>query len=309
MLSFLIELIAGLFGYSDTLNTKKIDQNIEQLNQHDWFKNIYEDERYHRLFFVNKHVRRYLQSTIRVRKIIRSKEAQRKLLFLLDKQITPVMRPDYIDKDLVPDTLLSVSECICDFHPETAVLWSGSNEAKRKYAQQLNISHDTYEEIEKWVEDRLEEGIFGFPQVFTTIELAREFLSKFLCHLSDTRIIGIGLPEKYVEEFIEYEELQNKLEESQYGIEKLLLQRIPIDEKDSIMLGYEVLGFEYGTFHSYLCNGLEKDYEKHFGFTLNENGFISNLIEAIRYCDYTNDDEVGAEPVLWLPWGIFEYKI
>ena len=87
MLSFLIELIAGLFGYSDTLNTKKIDQNIEQLNQHDWFKNIYEDERYHRLFFVNKHVRRYLQSTIRVRKIIRSKEAQRKLLFLLDKQI------------------------------------------------------------------------------------------------------------------------------------------------------------------------------------------------------------------------------
>ncbi len=87
MLSFLIELIAGLFGYSDTLNTKKIDQNIEKLNQHDWFKNIYENERYHRLFFVNKHVRRYLQSTIRVRKIIRSKEAQRKLLFLLDKQI------------------------------------------------------------------------------------------------------------------------------------------------------------------------------------------------------------------------------
>ncbi|QIZ09389.1 hypothetical protein HFZ78_24120 [Priestia megaterium] len=78
MLSFLNELIAGLFGYSDTLNTKKIDQNIEQLNQHDWFKKIYEDERYHRLFFVNKHVRRYLQSTIRVRKIIRSKEAQRK---------------------------------------------------------------------------------------------------------------------------------------------------------------------------------------------------------------------------------------
>jgi hypothetical protein len=87
MLSFLIELIAGLFGYSDTLNTKKIDQNIERLNQYDWFKNIYEDEKYHRLFFVNKHVRRYLQSTTRVRKIIRSKEAQRKLLFLLDKQI------------------------------------------------------------------------------------------------------------------------------------------------------------------------------------------------------------------------------
>ena len=90
MLSLLFELIAGLFssvGYSDALNTKKIDQNIERLNQYDWFKKIYEDDRYHRLFFVNKHVRCYLQSTIRVRKMIRSKEAQRKLLFLLDKQI------------------------------------------------------------------------------------------------------------------------------------------------------------------------------------------------------------------------------
>ena len=90
MLSLLFELIAGLFGsvgYSDALNTKKIDQNIERLNQCNWFKKIYEDVRYHRLFFVNKHVRRYLHSTIRVRKIIRSKEAQRKLLFLLDKQI------------------------------------------------------------------------------------------------------------------------------------------------------------------------------------------------------------------------------
>ncbi|MDQ0859999.1 hypothetical protein [Bacillus sp. V2I10] len=90
MFSIIFELIAGLFGsigYSDTLNTKKIDQNIERLNQHDWFNKIFEDEKYHRLFFVNKRIRRYLQSTIRVRKIIRSKEAQRKLLLLIEKQI------------------------------------------------------------------------------------------------------------------------------------------------------------------------------------------------------------------------------
>ena len=90
MFSFIFELIAGLFGdigYSDTLNTEKIDQNIERLNQHDWFKKIYEDEKYHRLFFVNKRIRGYLQSTIRVRKIIRSKEAQRKLLLLIEQQI------------------------------------------------------------------------------------------------------------------------------------------------------------------------------------------------------------------------------
>ncbi|WML48025.1 hypothetical protein RCG23_22470 [Neobacillus sp. PS3-34] len=221
--------------------------------------------------------------------------------------INPVVRPDYMDKQLIPDTVLSVSECICDFHPETTVLWSGSNEEKRKYAKHLNISQVTFKEIEKWVEDKLEDGIFGFPQAFTTLEIASEFLSKYLSHLSDAKIIGIGLPEEFVEEFIEYEESQNKPEENQYGIEKLLLRRMPIEEKGSKMMGYEVLGFEYGTFHSYLCNGLEKDFNNHFKFTLNQNGFIPSLEEANLYCDYSNDEDIGTEPVLWLPWAIFEY--
>ncbi|SNT54697.1 hypothetical protein SAMN05444672_14632 [Bacillus sp. OK838] len=90
MLSFLFELIAGLFGsvgYSDTLNTKRIDQNIERLNQHDWFKDIYEDEKYHRLFFVNRNVRQYLQSTMRVKRIIKREKSQRVFLVFLNEQL------------------------------------------------------------------------------------------------------------------------------------------------------------------------------------------------------------------------------
>ena len=89
MFSFLFEFIESLFlciGYGEGMNTKKIDSNIELLKHQVWFKKIYEDERYHRLFFVNRHVRGYLQSTIRVKRIIRSKEAQRKLIVYLDKQ-------------------------------------------------------------------------------------------------------------------------------------------------------------------------------------------------------------------------------
>jgi hypothetical protein len=220
--------------------------------------------------------------------------------------ITPIVRPDYMDKELIPDTILSVSECICDFHPEINILWGRSNKAKRKYTQHLNISESTYEEIEKWIEEKSEAGIFAYPQVFTTLELAKEFLSKFLYHLSDAKIIGIGLPEEYVEEFIEYEESQNKEEENQYGIEKLLLRRIPIGDQVPKMIGYEVLGFEYGTFHSYLCNGLEKYFNGHFEFNLNQEGFFPTLEEASRYCDYSNNEELGTEAVLWLPWAIFE---
>ena len=54
MLSLLFELIAGLFGsvgYSDALNTKKIDQNIERLNQYDWVKKIYDKWRKNAPYF------------------------------------------------------------------------------------------------------------------------------------------------------------------------------------------------------------------------------------------------------------------
>lgn len=88
MINFLFGLLEVLFdGYSTGLDTRKIDNNIEQLKQQAWFKKIYEDDKYHRLFFTNKHVRRYLQSNFRVKRIIRSHKAQRKLLLLLDKQL------------------------------------------------------------------------------------------------------------------------------------------------------------------------------------------------------------------------------
>ena len=91
-MSFLIEIIAGLLGGTvgdNSLNTRKIDQNIERLKELEWFNTIYDEEKYHRLFFVNRHVRGYLQSTLRVNKIIRSQKAQIKFMRLLDKQVQP----------------------------------------------------------------------------------------------------------------------------------------------------------------------------------------------------------------------------
>ncbi|WHY75256.1 hypothetical protein QNH20_13965 [Neobacillus sp. WH10] len=222
--------------------------------------------------------------------------------------VSRIMRPEYMDKDLIPEKIYSASECLCNIHPDINTLWGTSRSRKQEYVQLLDISESTYSEMEKWVEEMFEANKFYYPQVFTTVELAKGFFSKFLNHIADAKIIGIGLPENFIEAFLQYEKPQNKLMEEQYGIEKLLLNQTLVDEKDFRMLGYEVLGYEYGTFHSYLCNGLEKDYEKHFGFTLNENCFISSLDEAIRFCDYSNDEELGTEPVLWLPWGIFEYK-
>lgn len=88
ILNFLLELIGNVSlstGLSTTLNTRKIDKNIDTLREHLWFRNIYEDEKYRRLFFVNRHVRSYLQSTHRVKKMISSEKAQQKFIRFLNK--------------------------------------------------------------------------------------------------------------------------------------------------------------------------------------------------------------------------------
>ncbi|WP_238941981.1 hypothetical protein [Bacillus sp. REN10] len=92
MMKVILELIgsflfAGIYVSSDVLDTKKIDHNIERLRQYDWFENIYNDERYHRLFFVNRKVRHYLQSSIRVKRMMKNERAQKKLIVLLNKQL------------------------------------------------------------------------------------------------------------------------------------------------------------------------------------------------------------------------------
>lgn len=223
--------------------------------------------------------------------------------------ISPLTRAEYMDKTILPETIISASDCLCDFHPEIDILWGSSNKSKQNYSKKLNLSKETYEEMEKWVEDKFEEETFQFPQLFTTVHLAREFAKKFLHHLNDIRIIGIGLPENLVQAFLDEAETLSKSSKEQYGIETLLLNRTPMEIQGADIKGYEVLGFEFGKFHSYICNSLEKDYKKEFSFSLNENGLIPSLDMAYRCCDYSNDEAVGTEPVLWLPWSIYEYKL
>ena len=89
MFTILIELIVGLVshaGSNNPLDTKKIDRHIDQLYGYKWFRKVYEDEKYRRLFFANKRIRSYLESNRRVKKMIKRKESQKKLLFLLDKE-------------------------------------------------------------------------------------------------------------------------------------------------------------------------------------------------------------------------------
>ena len=85
---FVSDLLSGIFFKgSTTLNTKKIDKNIEKLQQYNWFNEIYHDDKYRKLFFANRNVRNYLQNNFRVKKIIKKKQAQKRFISYLNKQL------------------------------------------------------------------------------------------------------------------------------------------------------------------------------------------------------------------------------
>ncbi|MGA3599027.1 hypothetical protein [Lysinibacillus agricola] len=88
MLDFVSDLLSGiLFNGSTTLDTNKIDKNIEKLQQYNWFNEIYHDDKYRKLFFANRNVRNYLQNNFRVKKIIKKTQAQKRFISFLNKQL------------------------------------------------------------------------------------------------------------------------------------------------------------------------------------------------------------------------------
>lgn len=84
LLDFLLRLSSP--GMFIGLDTKTIDRHIQELNEHQWFNKIYENENYRKLFFTNVHVRRYLESKRRVRKLINDPYAREKFIIFLEKQ-------------------------------------------------------------------------------------------------------------------------------------------------------------------------------------------------------------------------------
>lgn len=69
------------------LDTERIDKHISELRKYDWFEELYQRTEYHRLFFVRKRLRLYLQSAWRTRQLKNSIRAQEKFIEFLNKEL------------------------------------------------------------------------------------------------------------------------------------------------------------------------------------------------------------------------------
>lgn len=223
-------------------------------------------------------------------------------------------RPEYLDAGLLPERLVSLSECIGS---SVQIYWGWDLDKHRQEALQFGILSEKLNEFAAWILGKGRTDI-DFPGVFYSIEAARRFVAEFLPVKDGLLIIGIALPESLVDGFLNdnqqtvYNANTQEYIQETYGINLALSERKPLPPNGEI-LGFEVVSYYYNLDHSWLCSGLERDMHQKFGIRPGQYGLIETFEDANRVHEWILEGEAKGEhrgePEPYYPWLIARYPL
>jgi hypothetical protein len=226
--------------------------------------------------------------------------------------LRPVLRASYMDEALLPDEIVSASECICPQFPDaSAIDWvQASDETRFKALDAVGLPAAFRADARTWATDNFDVN-FGWPGVFFTAVAANEARRQLFGDGSQVKVIGLGLPLQWVDAFIAEASPPPPADgfaaQGETGYLQMAKQLSPL-AAGSQWLGFELLNVEFGQIvHSWLCNGLETHCADALGIRPGANGLIETLESADLCRNEIAREEVGAEPGLWLPWLLVEY--
>ena len=214
--------------------------------------------------------------------------------------IEPYAKPEWFK--LASKQVITVSDCLCELHPSLrGTFWLNQNmkpyeKEQRDYQQLLKLPVDVFTELKKTVNQLYDEKLLDVDSRFTEVSDAISFQQKYLHNLS-TMLISIALEDVFKNSFIQdYDELLNAD----------LLKKEDVGGK---FIGYDILGWDFNSYHSYLCNGLNEDISMKYVLEINEHGLIKNDYEQVKiFAEYLNDNDMG-EPVNWLPFAVYKHGL
>jgi hypothetical protein len=224
--------------------------------------------------------------------------------------VRPTARPESFST-LLPATIVTLSSCIGEVGPGLwAVDWPGAPQNREAEAAKFGIPADRLPELVDWVSavvaGRLVPG--GSPTQdpgevvpfgFSSLSAAREFYVRFIPG-NEILILGSGLHESLLPSL---DEQKHRDINRGFGLVERIHRRQAV--APGTVLGFEPLGFEAVSFHSWLCNDFPEEVNKKLGIQPGPNGLITDLADAIRVTEHIRQAE--AEPAIWLPWLIVQY--
>lgn len=202
--------------------------------------------------------------------------------------VEPVTKPEGIS--LPCKQIISSSNCISIHHPDLdEFFWLGREEKAGTYQEKLRLSDSTFLQLKEDISILLDEMKMGTDGIFCHLKDAKEIYQKYFFKDNKIRIIGISVEDFYTD----------VLQEERGHSDWLHKQ-----EAQGKLLGFEIIGWDFSGFHSYLCNGLERTIEEDYLLRVDHQGLIQNSYEEV--VNFTKRIKGMGEPVEWVPVAVYD---
>lgn len=210
-------------------------------------------------------------------------------------------RPDGLAKQApLPERLLTLSSCLTALLPDVwALEWSSCSHAERVRAmEKLGIAPEHLAALMRFATEAFDRGELGWQCVWHSLAAARAIKTRFAETNSSLVVLELGVPIDYVEKLLVALAPTDGVEKSGFYLH--IESRARLDES-GISVGWEPLGAEReGSWHSWLCNGLQDQALARLGAAPGAFGLLSTEEEA-RGLVALVEGGLGAEPASWFP--------
>lgn len=172
----------------------------------------------------------------------------------------------------------SVSGCLAE--PAFEFWWNENDAAE---ATVFGVPPSRLADVASWYRQHFDVDL-GAPNVAFSPAVISGFVEAFVEDREGLVILGCGLAEADRERILSDHPAPTGLGE--YGVYLMLERGVPMEPGGEV-LGFEILSYEYGLEHSWLCNHLEEEARSVLRITPNlDTGFLDSYEEAATVARY-----------------------
>ena len=219
-------------------------------------------------------------------------------------------RAEHISTEIMPEIIFSISDCHSEFHPPMAML-SGVREGGfsiDNYQKRLDLSDQTFLEAMSKVDTLFKDQEFGWNSIFFTQVEAQSFAENYLQKIDNLKFFQAIIPVQISNCFLRKTESKTFIP---HGLHTAISRQKDFHLDTDNLTGYEIVGYDMGDFHSFVCYSLENEFQKEINVQINENGLISDFDDAMKAVDYCNDQftAIGKLETTWFAVGLREIPL
>jgi hypothetical protein len=219
-----------------------------------------------------------------------------------------VAPPDGLSKGLLPSLLLTLTSCLTDLFPDSwALEWVRcSDDDRTATAARFGVPASEVQALVRTVTELYDTENLGWPNVWYNLEAARRLIRETFSKSSDIVLVGAGIPSDFVAALLHG--LTPAPREGPCGAFQMASAGQALVSGGEV-LGWEVLGFDSASCHSWLCNGVHVAAAERLGVQPGKLGLLDSEQAAREVIRMMAEDPSKAEPAAWVPTGIVRYAL